>query len=129
MPLMTSSVADMFYKAATNKLNEIEVTFSDKYAVGVVMASENYPYGSSTPAEIIVDEIHHEDIKNNTHIVYAGVSKDEDGKLLATGGRVLLCIGLGDSIKEARDRAYLLCGQVHFAGKQFRTDIAYQAIK
>jgi len=128
MPLMTSSVSDMFYKAATNKLNEIEVTFSNKYAVGVVMASENYPYKSSTPAEIIVDEICHEDIKNNTHISYAGVSLDEDGKLLATGGRVLVCVGLGDDIKEARDRAYMLCGQVHFAGKQFRTDIAYQAI-
>ncbi len=129
MPLMTSSVSDMFYKAATNRLGEIEVTFSDRYAVGVVMASENYPYKSSTPAEIIVDEIHHEELKNNTHIVYAGVERDEEGKLLATGGRVLLCIGLGESIKEARDRAYMLCGQVHFAGKQFRRDIAYQAIK
>ena len=129
MPLMTSSIADMFYKAATNRLNEIEVTFSDQYAVGVVMASENYPYKSSTPAEIIVDEIHHEEIANNTHIVYAGVEEDEDGKLLATGGRVLLCIGLGESIKEVRDRAYMLCGQVHFAGKQFRKDIAYQAIQ
>jgi len=53
----------------------------------------------------------------------------EDGKLYATGGRVLLCVGVGESIKEARDRAYLLCGQVHFAGKQFRSDIAYQALK
>ncbi len=129
MPLMTSSVSDMFYKAATNKLKEIEVTFSDQYAVGVVMASANYPYKSSPPAEIIVDEIHHEELKKNSVISYAGVSKDEDGRLLATGGRVLVCVGLGKSIKEARDRAYLLCGQVHFAGKQFRTDIAYQAIE
>lgn len=129
MPLMTSSVSDMFYKAATNRLGEIKVTFSDNYCVGVVMASENYPYKSSTPAEIIVDEIHHKELQNNTHIVYAGVERDEEGKLLATGGRVLLCIGLGKSIKEARNRAYLLCGQVHFAGKQFRRDIAYQAIK
>ncbi|NPA66633.1 MAG: phosphoribosylamine--glycine ligase, partial [Epsilonproteobacteria bacterium] len=55
MPLMTSSVADMFYNAATGNLDAIDVTFSDQYAVGVVMASENYPYKSSTPAEIIVD--------------------------------------------------------------------------
>jgi len=38
-------------------------------------------------------------------------------------------VGVGDSIKEAREKAYLLCGQVHFAGKQFRSDIAYQALK
>jgi len=127
MPLMTSPVSDMFYKAATNRLGEIKVEFSDQYAVGVVMASENYPYGSSTPAEIIVDDVHHDEIAKYTHISYAGVAK-EDNKLYATGGRVLICVGLGDSIKEARDRAYLRCGQVHFAGKKLRTDIAYQAL-
>ena len=127
MPLMTSSVSDMFYKAATNRLSDIHVEFSSQYAVGVVMASENYPYSSSTPAEIIVDEVLHEEIANNTHISYAGVSMEDD-KLYATGGRVLVCVGLGDSIKQARDRAYLRCGQVHFAGKKIRTDIAYQAL-
>jgi phosphoribosylamine--glycine ligase len=127
MPLMTSSVSDMFYKAATNRLGDIEVSFSNQYAVGVVMASENYPYSSSTPAEIILDDVKHDEIAQNTHISFAGVSREDD-KLYATGGRVLVCVGLGDSIKEARDRAYLRCGQVHFAGKKLRTDIAYQAL-
>ena len=127
MPLMTSSVSDMFLKAATNRLGEIKVEFSKQYAVGVVMASENYPYANSIPAEIIVDEVHHEEIAKNTHISFAGVS-EEDGVLYADGGRVLVCVGLGDSIKQARDRAYLRCGQVHFAGKKIRTDIAYQAL-
>ena len=127
MPLMTSSVSDMFYKAATNRLSDIKVAFSGQYAVGVVMASENYPYGASKPAEIILDEVKHKEIAENTHISFAGVDM-EDGKLYATGGRVLVCVGLGESIKEARDRAYLRCGQVHFAGKKLRTDIAYQAL-
>ncbi len=127
MPLMTSSVSDMFLKASTSRLSEIKVAFSSQYAVGVVMASGNYPYSSSIPAEIIVDESHHEEINNFTHISYAGVS-EEDGVLYADGGRVLVCVGVGDSIKEARDRAYLRCGQVHFAGKKIRTDIAYQAL-
>jgi phosphoribosylamine--glycine ligase len=56
------------------------------------------------------------------------VTREEDGKLYATGGRVLVCVGLGDSISEAQKRAYLLVGQVHFAGKHSRTDIAYQAL-
>ena len=127
MPLMTSSVSDMFYKAATNRLSDINVEFSSQYAVGVVMASQNYPYSSSTPAEIIEDNTYHEDIEKYTHISYAGVTLEDDGKLYATGGRVLVCVGLGDTIKEARDRAYMRCGQVHFAGKKIRTDIAYQA--
>ena len=48
--------------------------------------------------------------------------------MYATGGRVLVCVGIGDSIEEAQSRAYMLVGQIHFAGKQCRTDIAYQAI-
>ena len=129
MPLLKTPASELFYKASIGKLSEANIEFYDRYAVGVVMASKNYPYKSSEPAEIIIDEIHHEDLAKNSHISFAGVSKDEDGKLYATGGRVLVCVGLGDSIKEARDRAYMLVGQIHFAGKQCRTDIAYQALK
>lgn len=127
MPLMTSSVSDMFLKASTNRLSEIKVEFSKQFAVGVVMASGNYPYSSSTPAEIILDDVKHAEIEENTHISFAGVSM-QDGVLYADGGRVLVCVGVGDTIKEARNRAYLRCGQVHFVGKKIRTDIAYQAL-
>jgi phosphoribosylamine--glycine ligase len=126
MPLLKTPASELFYKAATKNLKNLEIEFYDKYAIAVVMASENYPYGSSKPAEILVDKAVHEGLEH-THISYAGVSL-EDGKLYATGGRVLLCVGVGDSIKEARERAYMLCGQVHFAGKHFRSDIAYQAL-
>jgi len=128
MPLLETPVSELFYKGATKNLDTLDIKIKNEYGVGVVMASGNYPYGSSAPAEIIVDEIVDEDILNNTHISYAGVTKEDD-KLFATGGRVLVCVGFGESIKKARDRAYALCGQVHFAGKKIRTDIAYQALK
>jgi len=129
MPLLKSPTSELFYKAAIGDLANAHIAFYDKYAVGVVMASRDYPYKSSSPAEIIIDDIHHEGLDDNSHISYAGVSREEDGKLYATGGRVLVCVGVGDSIKAARDRAYMLVGQVHFVGKQCRTDIAYQALK
>jgi phosphoribosylamine--glycine ligase len=128
MPLIETSVLEILHKASLGKLDEVDIKISNRFSVGVVMASGNYPYKSSEPAEIIVDEIVHEELAENSHISFAGVSS-EDGKLFATGGRVLVAVGLGDSIAEARDRAYMLCGQIHFAGKQFRTDIAYQALK
>ncbi len=128
MPLLKTPASELFYKAATGRFDELDIQFLKKYAVGVVLASENYPYGKSKPSEIIVDEIVHKDLAQHAHICYAGVSLIE-GKLFATGGRVLVCVGIGDSIKEARDYAYLLTGQVHFAGKKFRKDIAYQALK
>ncbi len=129
MPLIKSSVLDLFYKGANNDLKNLKLEFHDKFAVGVVMASKDYPYKSSAPAEIIVDDIVHDDIfAEHAHISYAGVSRGEDGKLYATGGRVLVCVGMGDTIKQAQQRAYMLVGQVHFAGKHCRTDIAYQAL-
>ncbi len=127
MPLLKTPASQLFYSAAKGDLKNLNLEFYDKHAVAVVIASENYPYKSSTPSEIIVDKAGRVELEE-THISYAGVTS-EDGKLYASGGRVLLCVGLGESIKEARDKAYMLCGQVHFAGKQFRQDIAYQALK
>ncbi len=129
MPLLKSPASELFLKAATGNLADAKIAFYDKYAVGVVMASKDYPYKNSLPAEIVIDKIHHTDLEGESHISYAGVSREADGKLYATGGRVLVCVGLGDSIREARDRAYMLVGQVHFVGKQCRTDIAYQALR
>ena len=129
MPLLKSPASELFYKAAIGDLANAKIEFHNKYAVGVVMASRDYPYKSSQPAEIIIDDIVHDDIESDAHISFAGVTRGDDGKLYATGGRVLVCVGMGESIKEAHSRAYMLCGQVHFIGKQCRTDIAYQALR
>jgi len=129
MPLLKSPASELFYKAAIGDLANAKIEFHNKYAVGVVMASKDYPYKSSQPAEIIIDDIVHDDIESDAHISFAGVTRGDDDKLYATGGRVLVCVGMGESIKEAHSRAYLLCGQVHFIGKQCRTDIAYQALR
>ncbi len=129
MALLKTPASELFYNSAIGNLKNTKIEFyENRYAVGVVMASRDYPYKSSEPAEIIIDDIVHEELKDNAHISFAGVSLGDDGKLYATGGRVLVCVGLGDSIAEAHDRAYMLVGQVHFAGKQCRTDIAYQVL-
>jgi phosphoribosylamine--glycine ligase len=123
MPLIDSSLYDMFYNGATKQLDKIDVKIKDMVAVGVVCASKNYPYSSSEPAEIKVDDL----TDSNGYIAYAGVKKI-DGKLYATGGRVLVCVGFGKDVKEARDEAYKIVDKVHFDGKKYRKDIAYQAI-
>ncbi len=66
MPLLKSSAGELFLKASTGRLNEIDIEFyRDRYAVGVVMASGEYPYRSSSPAEIIIDEIVDSDLAEN----------------------------------------------------------------
>ncbi|MCR8709520.1 phosphoribosylamine--glycine ligase [Aliarcobacter butzleri] len=127
MPLLATPVSELFYKGATKQLDKLDIKIKDEFGVGVVIASENYPYSSSKPVEITVDEIENE-LSNSSHISYAGVKKI-DGKLMATGGRVLVCVGFGKTIKEARDNAYKLTTKVNFSGKKCRSDIAYQALK
>ena len=128
MPLIESKVSDLFYYGATKQLDKLDIKFKNKFAVGVVMASSNYPYSASAPSIISLSNIVDEELLENSHISFAGVEKKDD-VLLANGGRVAVCVGLGDTVKEARDRAYLLSSEISFDGKKFRKDIAYQALK
>ncbi len=124
MPLIDSSLYDMFYYGAKGELDKIDVKIKPMTAVGVVCASKNYPYGKSEAAEIKIDDLR----ECNGYIAYAGVSK-KDNKLYATGGRVLVCVGFGENVKKAREEAYKIVDKVHFDGKKYRKDIAYQALK
>ena len=128
MPLIESKVSDLFYYGATKQLDKLDIKIKNKFAVGVVMASKNYPYSASAPSIISLSNIVDEELLENSHISFAGVEKKDD-VLLANGGRVAVCVGLGDTVKEARDRAYLLSSEITFDGKKFRKDIAYQALK
>ncbi|OEW58532.1 phosphoribosylamine--glycine ligase [Campylobacter jejuni] len=122
MPLIENPL-ELILAATQRRLRHTKIKIKKEFAVGVVCASENYPYKSSPKSEITVNNI-----PENSHISYAGVSL-EDGKLMADGGRVLVCVGTGKSIKEAQKNAYKLCDNVNFKGKQYRKDIAHQVLK
>lgn len=122
MPLIEDPL-ELILAATQRRLRHSKIKIKKEFAVGVVCASENYPYKSSPKSEITVNNI-----PENSHISYAGVSL-EDGKLMADGGRVLVCIGTGKSIEEAQKNAYKLCDNVNFKGKQYRKDIAHQVLK
>ncbi|AQW86426.1 phosphoribosylamine-glycine ligase [Campylobacter pinnipediorum subsp. caledonicus] len=120
MPLIDENLSELLLDASKGKLKDIKL--KDNYAVGVVMASEKYPYSSSKKEKIDVKQI-----PQNTHIIYAGVS-EIDGELYADGGRVLVCVGYGKNINEAAKNAYLLCDNISFNGMQYRKDIAWQVL-
>ncbi|MCW1341590.1 phosphoribosylamine--glycine ligase [Campylobacter jejuni] len=122
MPLIENPL-ELILAATQRRLRHTKIKIKKEFAVGVVCASENYPYKSSPKSEITVNNI-----PENSHISYAGVSL-EDGKLMADGGRVLVCVGTGKNIEEAQKNAYKLCDNVNFKGKQYRKDIAHQVLK
>ena len=121
MPLIDGNLSEILYNSAVGKLSSISL--KERFAVGVVMASERYPCGSSQPALIEVGEI-----PADAHICYAGVS-ERDGQIYASGGRVLVSVGVAQSLKQARDAAYALCENIKCSGAQYRRDIAHQALR
>ncbi|QKF64368.1 phosphoribosylamine--glycine ligase [Campylobacter corcagiensis] len=121
MPLIDDNLGEILFDAANGRLKNIQI--KNKFAVGVVIASKNYPYKSSLKVPIKVREI-----PVKSHICYAGVSHS-GVEIFADGGRVLVCVGVGKDVKEARDNAYKLCENVEFEGMQYRKDIAYQALR
>lgn len=118
---LESDLIELLWATASGSLDRVDVRFSPKNAVCVVMASKGYPESPETGFEITgVDEA--EQIEGVT--VYHAGTQIVDGKLRTSGGRVLSVTALGDTIEHARDLAYQAAGKINFEGMQMRTDIA-----
>lgn len=124
MPLLETPLLDIVIHAIDGKIAEIKCNMAQKYAVAVVASSKDYPYKSSPAVPISVKEFD----ENLGHIVYAGVSLAESGEILASGGRVLLAVGLAHSLSLARDNAYEIMKHISFEGMHYRDDIAFRAL-
>lgn len=119
MPLINNPL-ELFMAASEKRLKNFKLDLKDEVAVGVVCAGRNYPFKASPKSKIEISKI-----PENSHISYAGVSLENDN-LIADGGRILVCVGTGKTMQEAKRRAYELCENVSFEGKHFRKDIGYQ---
>jgi phosphoribosylamine---glycine ligase len=92
-------------------------------AVTTVLASAGYPERARTGDAITLPEP-----PGDVLVFHAGTRRDESGSLVTSGGRVLAITGLGESVALARDRGVAYSERVEFAGKQFRSDIAWREL-
>jgi phosphoribosylamine--glycine ligase len=67
-------------------------------------------------------------IEKDVVVFHAGTASDPSGYVTA-GGRVLTVVGLGETMEEARDRAYRNVGRIHFEGASYRRDIALREVE
>ena len=65
---------------------------------------------------------------DSLHVFHAG-TKAHEGQTVVSGGRVLCVVGLGETVKDAAQKAYDGVKKVRFDGMQYRTDIGYRAMK
>ena len=125
LPRLESDLVDVMEAVAEGRADDIDLAWSDTWAVCVVLASEGYP-GSYEKGKVILGIEEAEDLEGVT-VFHAGTTRNADGELITAGGRVLNVVALGDTFEEARERAYEACDLINFEGKQFRTDIGKRA--
>ncbi len=127
LPRLEGDLVSIMLAVAEGRPEDIELSWSDKWAVSVVLASEGYP-GSYEKGKVILGV---EDAQNLDEVIvfHAGTALNPDGELITAGGRVLNVVALGDTFEEARNRAYEACELIKFEGVQYRSDIGKRALQ
>ena len=126
LPRIETDLLELMVACVEEDLGGCEISWSPEKAVCVVLASEGYPESPTTGDEISGLE----DLFGLPGVrVYHAATRLEESRLYTAGGRVLNVVGTGDSIIEARARAYAAVELIDFPGKQYRTDIALEALE
>ncbi len=125
MMRLGAQAMDLMHAAAEGRLSETQVNWADDHAMTVVMAANGYP-GSYEKGTVIKGlDTMPEDSRN---MVFHAGTKAADGAILASGGRVLNVTARGDSLQEARDRAYAMVDGVDWPDGFYRRDIGWRAL-
>ena len=126
-PIMTrlrSDLVALCQAALDGRLDAVEAEWDERAALGVVLAAGGYPdsYRKGDTIEGL-PAVADSDCK----VFHAG-TQESAGSVVTSGGRVLCVCALGDTISEARDKAYACVSGIHWPDVYYRTDIGYRAI-
>jgi phosphoribosylamine---glycine ligase len=125
LPRLEGDFLGALARAAEGVLGGVDLSAGPQAAVTVVLASNGYP--DDPQAGVPIDGL--ADAEGAGALVFHAGTALRDGRLFSAGGRVLDVTGLGDSVAEARKRAYAAVEEIVFPGAQFRHDIAERAIR
>ena len=126
LPLLEGDFLELLYSAAIGNLNKDSVHYSGGSSVCVVAASKGYPEKYEKGFEISgLDNV------NDNIIVFHAGTKEENGKILTNGGRVLGITSLikKNDLKSAKEKSYEALDKINYEGIYFRKDISDKAFK
>lgn len=124
LPRITSDFGEVCLAIATDQLEGVEVEWSPRPCVTVVLASGGYPGPHETGFEIT--GLNDAQRLESVHVFHAGTARRGD-RVITSGGRVLAISALGGGYADARARAYQAAERIDFEGKHLRHDIALRA--
>lgn len=119
LPLIDTPLVEFFHAVRERRLVQLPLRVNDRHAVTIVMAAAGYPGTPETGAVIEGLDLHLPD----TEVFHAGTKMDGD-RVVASGGRVLSVTAWAANLATARSLAYQRLAKIHFAGCQYRRDIA-----
>ncbi|TYB82467.1 phosphoribosylamine--glycine ligase [Maritimibacter fusiformis] len=125
MMRLGAQALDLMLATAEGRLSEMKVNWAEDHAITVVMAAKGYPGAYEKGSVIEGLEALPEDSR---HMVFHAGTAEKDGKLIASGGRVLNVTARGDSLREARDAAYEMVEAIDWPGGFCRSDIGWRAL-
>jgi len=121
MARLKSDLIDLLEATCDGTLAETTVEWDPRPACCVVLASEGYPVKPTIGVPITgIDDA---EAMPGVTVTHGGTRRMPDGRIVTNGGRVLSVTALGDTLEDARARAYAACEVIRFAGKTYRTDI------
>ncbi|NOD30094.1 phosphoribosylamine--glycine ligase [Ruegeria atlantica] len=126
MMRLGAQAMDLMHAAAEGRLGEMRVNWADDHAITVVMAANGYPGAYKKGTAIKGLEGLPEDSRN---MVFHAGTKSVDGHVVASGGRVLNVTARGNTLQEARDRAYEMVEAVDWPDGFYRRDIGWRALE
>ena len=124
LPRLEGDLVPLLEATARGALAEVKPSWSRRSTVGVVLASRGYPgtYQIGFPIDGLGT------IERDVFAFHAGTAAGPDGYATA-GGRVLTLVALGDSMAEARDRAYRNVERIRFEGMAYRHDLGLREVE
>ena len=126
LPRLQNDLVDVMLACAEQRLDEVELSWCDNWAVSVVLTSAGYP-GSYEKGKVITG-IEDAEALDGVTVYHAG-TREQDGQILTNGGRVIDVTALGATFEDARNLAYAACEKIDFEGKTLRHDIGLRALK
>ena len=125
LPKIKTDLIEIFLACCNEKLNEINIEWSDKKSLCVVVCSKGYPEAFKKNIEIY--NLNKVDLGNEDYLFHAGTLK-KDNKIYAVGGRVLNFVSLSKDFKTARENIFLNLNKLNWKNGFYRKDIGYKVI-
>jgi phosphoribosylamine--glycine ligase len=121
---LKTELYDVMMAATSGALDQVELEWDRRTALGVVMAAHGYP-ADPRKGDVITGLPR----ESEDAMVFHAGTHQRDGAIVTSGGRVLCVTALADSVRAAQQRAYEVADRIRFDGAQYRRDIGHRALR